>query len=197
MQGSGAFFTSRVDLFQTSGGAKELLVTFTPRADQGGSPSPTAVPLPAGTQLEVTDPLAAWFGFGGDASTVGSLPAHRRRGRAGRGDDPPRPERGVRARRRRPRVRPGLPGAARDRRAGGRSGGLSERTVNAQVYRVNVGVMALVDGTAVTVTPQDPIGTPLAAGQSFTLDSGDNRQLNNIFNGLRPGPAGQHLVAVG
>jgi hypothetical protein len=40
-------------------------VTYTPRADLGGTPFTEVVSLPAHTQLSVTDPLAAWFGFSG------------------------------------------------------------------------------------------------------------------------------------
>ncbi|PWB72519.1 MAG: hypothetical protein C3F15_10990, partial [Holophagae bacterium] len=56
VQGSGAFFTSRVDLFNPSGQGRQVDVTYTPRADLGGTPLTEVVSLPAHTQLSVTDP---------------------------------------------------------------------------------------------------------------------------------------------
>jgi len=52
------------------------------------------------------------------------------------------------------------------------------------------------NGTQVTVTPQDPIGSALAAGRTFDLDLGDNRQLNNIFNVFGIGPRDNIVIAV-
>jgi len=73
VQGSGAFFTSRIDLLSSASAVRQVAVTYIPRADLGGATRTAMVPLPAGVQLEVTDPLAAWFGFSGSEAAVGSL----------------------------------------------------------------------------------------------------------------------------
>ncbi len=192
VQGSGAFFTSRVDLFNPSGQSRQVDVTYTPRADLGGTPRTEVVSLPANTQLSVTDPLAAWFGFSGSTPAVGSLLLELRGGGSdllaqsvvfARNSDGS--EFG--------QFFPALREA--DALAAGQVGYLAS-TVNAQVYRVNVGLMGLADGTQVTVTLQERIGTPLAAGQTFTLDRGDSRQLNNIFNVFHIPPTDDIVIAV-
>ncbi len=192
VQGSGAFFTSRVDLFNPSGQSRQVDVTYTPRADLGGTPRTEVVSLPANTQLSVTDPLAAWFGFSGSTPAVGSLLLELR---GGGGDllaqsvvfarNSDGSEFG--------QFFPALREA--DALAAGQVGYLAS-TVNAQVYRVNVGLMGLADGTQVTVTLQERIGTPLAAGQTFALDRGDSRQLNNIFNVFHIPPTDDIVIAV-
>jgi hypothetical protein len=198
VQGSGAFFTSRIDLFHTSGGDKQVLVTYTPRADLGGGPRTALVPLPADTQLEVTDPLAVWFGFSGDDVAVGSLVLELRDDGGPAGSDDLLLAQSVVFARNDDGSEFGqfFPASREtDALTAGQVGYLPT-TVNAQVYRVNVGLMGLTDGTQVTVTPQDPIGTPLAAGQTFDLDAGGNRQLNNIFNVFQLAPRDNILVAV-
>jgi hypothetical protein len=192
VQGSGAFFTSRVDLFNPSGQDQQVDVTYTPRADLGGNPRTEVVSLPAGIQLSVTDPLAAWFGFSGSTPAVGSLLLELRDGGSdllaqsvvfARNSDSS--EFG--------QFFPAL--REEDALAAGQVGYLAS-TVNAQVYRVNVGLMGLADGTQVTVTVQERIGTPLAAGQTFGLDRGDSRQLNNIFNVFHIPPTDDVVIAV-
>ena len=56
--------------------------------------------------------------------------------------------------------------------------------------RVNVGGMAI-GATAVTVTPELPLGNPLAPGRRIELDAGESFQVNNIYSsfGLSPGDA--------
>jgi hypothetical protein len=140
----------------------------------------------------VTDPLAAWFGFSGSTPAVGSLLLELRDGGGdllaqsvvfARNSDGS--EFG--------QFFPALREA--DALAAGQVGYLAS-TVNAQVYRVNVGLMGLADGTQVTVTLQERIGTPLAAGQTFALDRGDSRQLNNIFNVFHIPPTDDIVIAV-
>jgi len=50
-------------------GGRHLHAASRPR----GTPRTEVVSLPANTQLSVTDPLAAWFGFSGSTPAVGSL----------------------------------------------------------------------------------------------------------------------------
>ena len=198
VQGKGVFFTSRVELFHPSGGDKEVLVTFTPRADLGGMSRTAVVPLPGDTLLDVTDPLAVWFGFTGNETAVGSLLLELRDdGGAPSADDQLLAQSVVFAQQddgsEFGQFFPALREA--DALVAGQVGYLAS-TVNAQVYRVNVGLMGLMNGTQVTVTPQDPIGTALAASKTFNLDNGDNRQLNNIFNVFGIGPRDDIVVAV-
>ena len=197
VQGSGAFFTSRIDLFHTGGGDKEVVVTYTPRADLGGTVRTAVVLLPGDTQLEVTDPLAAWFGFSGDDPAVGSLLLELRDDGGPASGDSLLAQSVVFARNDDGSEFGQFFPAQREADAlvAGQVGYLAT-TVNAQVYRVNVGLMGLMNGTQVVVTPEDPVGTPLAAGQTFDLDAGDNRQLNNIFNVFQLAPRDNIQVAV-
>ncbi len=114
--GSGAFFTSRVALFHTGGGARNVVVTYFPRADIGGPTRTATVPLPANTQLAGRRPAGGLVRF--------QRRRHRRRqppvrahghGRPAEQRHPPRPEHRVRPQDRRQRVRPVLPRHARSR----------------------------------------------------------------------------------
>ena len=198
VEGSGAFFTSRVELFNSSGGDKEVVVTYTPRADLGGASRTAVVPLPGDTLLEVADPLSAWFGFSGNETAVGSLLLELRdEGEQLSADDMLLAQSVVFAQNddgsEFGQFFPALREA--DALGPGEVGYLAS-AVNAQVYRVNVGLMGLMNGTQVIVTPQDPIGTDLAAGRTFNLDNGGNRQLNNIFNVFGLAPRDNIVVAV-
>ena len=197
VQGAGAFFTSRIDLLGSATAARQVAVTYTPRADLGGTTRTSMVPLPAGVQLEVSDPLAAWFGFSGSNAAVGSLLLDLRDGSGAASSDQLFAQSVVFARKTDGsefgQFFPALKDA--DALSAGQVGYLAS-TVNAQVYRVNVGLMGLANGTRVTVTPMDRIGSPLASGQTFDLDNGANRQLNNIFSAFGIAPRDNILVAV-
>jgi hypothetical protein len=198
VQGSGAFFTSRINLYSAGTAARQVAVTYTPRADIGGSPRTAMVPLPAGGQLEVDDPLAAWFGFSGGNAAVGSLLLELRdMSGAPVASGELLAQSVVFARKSDgsefgqffPALR------STDALTAGQTGYLAS-TVNAQVYRVNVGLMGLADGTHVTVTPMDRIGSALATGKSYDLNNGANQQLNNIFTTFKISPRDNILIAV-
>jgi hypothetical protein len=197
VQGSGAFFTSRVDLLHSGTADMEVAATYTPRADLGGQPRTEIVPLPGSSQLSVTDPLATWFGFSGNTPAVGSLLLELRDAGGTPSGDALLAQSVVFARNDDGSEFGQFFPALRDADAlvAGQVGYLAT-TVNAQVYRVNVGLMGLAAGTQVTVTPQDRIGSPLAAGQTFSLNRGDSRQLNNIFNVFHIAPQDNIVVAV-
>lgn len=197
VQGSGAFFTSRIDLLHTGSGDREVAVTYTPRTDLGGQVRTAVVPLPADTQLSITDPLAAWFGFSGNTPAVGSLLLELRNVGGSPSTDTLLAQSVVFARNDDGSEFGQFFPAFREEDAleAGQVGYLAT-TVNAQVYRVNVGLMGMANGTQITVTPQDKIGSPLAAGQTFSLNRGDNRQLNNIFNVFHLAPQDNIVVAV-
>lgn len=196
VQGSGAFFTSRVELFHSSGSDKEVRVTYTPRVDFGGPTRTAELDLPGDTLLSVTDPLEAWFGIAGDEGAVGSLRLELLDDGVA-SDDALLAQSVVFARNddgsEFGQFFPALTEA--DALVAGQTGYIAS-TVNAQVYRVNLGLMSLMDGTQVTVTPHDPIGTPLAPERTFDLDAGDNRQLNNIFNVFQIAPRDNIVIAV-
>ncbi len=197
VQGAGAFFTSRINLFHSGSGTRQVAVTYTPRADLGGTTRTALVPLAAGTQLEISDPLASWFGLGSGDSAVGSLLFELRNGDGSASNDQLLAQSVVFARKTDGsefgQFFPALREA--DALRTGQTGYLAT-TVNAQVYRVNIGLMGLENGTRVTVTPQDHVGTPLAAGQTFDLNRGSNQQLNNIFTVFGLAPRNNILVAV-
>jgi hypothetical protein len=197
VQGSGAFFTSRVDLYHAGSGNRNVAVTYTPRSDLGGGTRTASVPLPGDTQLGVTDPLAAWLGFSGGDTAVGSLLLNLNDASGQPSSDTLLAQSVVFARKADGSEFGQFFPAMRDEDAlvAGQIGYLAS-TVNAQVYRVNVGLMGLADGTRVKVTPQDRIGAPLAAGQTFDLNRGDNRQLNNIFNVFQLTPRDNIVIAV-
>ncbi len=155
------------------------------------------MPLPANTQLAVADPLAAWFGFSGGDTGVGSLLFELTDTNGQPSSDILLAQSIVFARKTDGSEFGQFFPAMRESDAlvAGQIGYLAS-TVNAQVYRVNVGLMALADGTRVKVTPQDKIGTPLATGQIFDLDRGGNRQLNNIFNVFQLTPRDNIVIAV-
>lgn len=195
--GSGAFFTSRVDLYHSGSGNRNVAVTYTPRADLNGATRTASVSLPGNTQLSVNDPLATWFGFAGGDTAVGSLLLDLNETNGQPSSDVLLAQSVVFARKTDGSEFGQFFPAMRDEDAlvAGQIGYLAS-TVNAQVYRVNVGLMGLADGTRVKVTPQVKIGTPLAPGQTFDLDRGDNRQLNNIFNVFQLTPRDNIVIAV-
>ncbi len=195
--GSGAFFTSRIVLLHSGAGDRKVTVTYIPRADIGGPTRTAVVPLPANTQLAVTDPLAAWFGFGTGDTAVGSLLLELTEVNGQPSSDVLLAQSVVFARKPDGSEFGQFFPAMRESDAltAGRVGYLAS-TVDAQAYRVNVGLMALADGSRVKVTPQDKIGTPLATGQTFDLNRGGNRQLNNIFNVFQLTPRDNIVVAV-
>ena len=173
-QGSGAFFFSRLDVFNSSDRALTAEVVFTPRADVTLPVGTTTVTLASGQMLTVEDPLKEWFGIEA-SNAVGSLMFT---------------------------VVDGLPEALElqsvvvARNPDGSEYGQSFPATSSGVYagetaylssaadpwrtRVNFGVMALLDGTQILVQPVGPIGSPLAEARSLAMDKGVSHQLNDI-----------------
>ena len=54
-------------------------------------------------------------------------------------------------------------------------------TENPVRYRTNLGLCSFEDGTVMVVQPVAPIGSALAAAEQFSLDRGENVQLNDIY----------------
>ncbi len=61
-------------------------------------------------------------------------------------------------------------------------------------YRVNFLVMALEDGTTVSVTPVAPIGSPRATPYSVTLNQGQNFQINDVNSFFGLGGLGDYMI---
>jgi PKD repeat protein len=185
VEGSGAFFSSRFEMFNA--GSDDVLVdaVYTPRDDIGGPARVTSIALPAGVQLEVDDPLGAWFGLAGQETGVGSLmlrvldgdPASLLTYSVVFARNPDGSEFG--------QLFPAVAGS------GGIASGQSAvmaSTSDAAHNRVNVGAMALEGGTRVRFVPVDPLGAPLATARVVELGLGGSRQINNVHQtfGLDP-----------
>ncbi len=61
-------------------------------------------------------------------------------------------------------------------------------------YRVNFGVMALADGTTVSVTPVDPIDTPRASAHTVTLNRGESFQINDVHGFFSLGSLANFMI---
>jgi len=191
VRGSGAFFTSRLEAFNSSAQDLVMTLTYTPRSDLAGGPRSAQWTLPAGRMETVDDPLGRFFGFGDDQAAVGSLMLDAT---AGSTDDLviqsvvfARLDTGEEYGQLFPAMR------AEAALTAGDTAWLST-TEDAERNRVNVGIMALADATRVTVTPVDPVGTALAAGRVLELDLGGNVQLNNLHAAFGLGPVDDILV---
>jgi len=192
VQGSGAFFSSRIDAFNASAEELAVEVVFTPRSDVTVESRITTITLSPRQMITVEDPLHEWFGIG-STRAAGSLMFTVTAGPPGalkvqsvvtaRNDD------GSEYGQFFPAVSDGL--------KAGDTAYLST-TVDPWRTRVNFGAMALVDGTQISVQPVDPIGNPMSDAQVLSLDAGVSHQLNDVN---RPqvfdlGDAGNYLLEV-
>ncbi len=174
VQGSGAFFSSRIDAFNASDQELAAEVQFTPRSDVTVESSITTITLSPRQMITVEDPLHDWFGIG-STRAAGSLMFTVTTGSPGalkvqsvvtaHNDD------GSEYGQFFPAVADGL--------QAGHTAYLST-TVDPWRSRVNFGAMALENGTQVSVHPVDPIGNPLADAQVLSLDAGVSHQLNDV-----------------
>lgn len=178
LQGAGAFFTSRIDVFNAHAAPVEVDVVYTSREDIALPDSRTILTLTGRTLMEVDDSLGAWFGFADDDAAAGSLRMRALEPAApssvlaqsvviARNDD------GTEYGQFFPAV------TAEEALVAGSTAYLAS-TVDASTTRVNLGAMALEDGTTLRVTPVDPVGTPLAASRQLVLTSGGNGQINDL-----------------
>jgi len=193
--GAGAFFTSTLDVFNSGDAELHVLVTYSPRADLGGATRTVAMTVPAGDLLSYDDSLGALFGFDDSDTAVGSLMFTVTDGEASdllvqstvvaHNDD------GTEYGQAFPAIR------TAEALGPGQTAHLSS-TVDAERTRVNVGVMALADGTELTITPVDPVGVPLADSRILTLDTGATTQINDLAgsSGFSLGDAVDYVTAV-
>ncbi len=191
VQGSGAFFASRVDAFNASDDVMSVDVLYTPRSDLSGSQLLTSIELAAGQMATVEDPLGSWFGIGDDDDSVGSLMFSVAEGSeadfmvtsvvSATGDD------GAEYGQAFPATAEG------DVLVAGEIAYLST-TVDGERTRVNFGAMAWADDTVIEVRPVDPADTPLAVAVTTALDFGESFQLNNVAGSFSLGPAEDYLL---
>ncbi len=182
-QGSGAFFTSRLEAFNSSDTDLSVDMLYTPRTDVDGNQLLVSLDLAAGQMVTVDDVLGSWFGIGDEENAVGSLLFSVTEGSAANlmvtsvitaaGDD------GTEYGQAFPAT------ALGDVLVAGETAYLST-TVDAEHTRVNFGAMAWADGTVIEVRPVDPADTPLANAVMTPLDFGESFQINDIAgsNGL-------------
>lgn len=180
LQGVGAFFTSRAEIYNAGTSPLDVEVVYTPRRDIPGPVRHSSVTVPPQVQLEVEDPLQTWFGISDDQPAAGTLGLTVTAGRESdliaqsvvyaRNPDGSEFGQFFPAMRSRDAIRPG-------RRA------YLATTVDASRNRVNLGIVGLAEATTVEVVPVDPLGTPLAASRSYLLNSGDSRQINDLNHG--------------
>jgi hypothetical protein len=193
LRGAGAFFTSLMHLFNAGETDLELEMVFTPRKRSGGEVTTVSHTVPAGVLQTIQDPLETLFGFSGTAGRVGSLLITVDSGSA---DDlmvqtvvfaqlDSGEEYG--------QFFPAL-GMA-DAISAGQTAYLNT-TEDPVVNRVNVGLMAVVDGTRFRVTPVDPLGHGLATPKTYDLDKGGNTQINNIHDAFGLGTMADVVMEV-
>jgi hypothetical protein len=191
--GAGAFFTSLIHLFSGGDSDLELELTFTPRAGSGGSVETVEHTVPAREMQTIEDPLATLFGFTGSAGRVGSIMVETLSGSTS--DLMVQTvvfaelDSGEKYGQFFPAMR------ASDAINAGQKAYLNT-TEDPSLNRVNIGLMAVTDGTQFRVTPVDPLGTGLAAAKTYSLDIGGNTQINNIHSTFGLGTMADVVVEV-
>jgi PKD repeat protein len=196
VQGSGAFFTSRIDLYNAGLQALDVTVVYTPRSDISGASRRTVVTLPPGVYGEVVDPLGEWFGFTDDEVAVGTLqltvPEGRDADLLAQSVVIASNDNGTAY----GQFFPATPSTAAIE---AEEVAYLHTTVDATRNRVNLGLMGLVDGTEVRVAPVDPPGTPLADPRTIRLSERSSTQINDLNqgrNGFDLGERSDYLVRV-
>jgi hypothetical protein len=193
VRGAGAFFTSVMHMFNDGDTDLELEMTFTPRKGSGGAVTTVSHTVPAGEMQTIDDPLDELFGFSGTAGRVGSVMIDVVGGT--RGDLMAqtvvfaRLDSGEEYGQFFPAMT-----AAEAIVSGTRV--YLNTTEDPAHNRVNIGLMAAVDGTRFKVTPVDPLSSAKAAERIFDLDAGGNTQINNIHSTFGLGSAADVVIEV-
>jgi len=191
VQGSGAFFTSRIDAFNASDDAMSVDVVYTPRTDMAGNQLITSLTLGPNQMATVDDPLGSWFYIGDDEDTVGSLMFSVTEGSAADlmvfsvvtaiNDDDTEYGQAFPAT------------TADDALAAGETAYLAT-TVDGTRTRVNLGAMAWADDTVIEVRPVDPADTALATAVTRTIDFGESFQINDAASSFSLGESEDYLL---
>jgi hypothetical protein len=191
--GAGAFFTSLIHLF--NGGDADLVLefTYTPRAGSGGSVKTVEQTVPAGQMQTIEDPLATLFGFTGSDGRVGSIMIEAVSGSISdlmvQSVVFAELDSGEKYGQFFPAMR------ASDAITAGQKAYLNT-TEDPARNRVNIGLMAVADGTSFRVKPVDPLGVGLAAAKTYSLDIGGTTQINNIHSSFGLGAMADVVVEV-
>ncbi len=183
-----AYFYTRAEVFNAGASTMSVKVTYTPRGGTCTGARTAMLSLPARIQQSVLNPLAEWFGLPAESGDVGSLMFEVQdnadatnllvQGVVFSHNSADGGEYG--------QFFPAVPTAEAVQE--GNSVYL-DTTVDAERFRVNLGVMAVANNTTVKVTPVGPMHTTLANPKTTTLDTGANIQYNDVhdkFN-LDPG----------
>jgi len=193
VQGAGAFFTSVMHLYNDGATDLGLEMTFTPRDGSGGEVTTVSHTVPAGVMQTINAPLATLFGFGGGQGRVGSVLITVTSGLAAdlmvqtvvfaqldTGEE----------------YGQFFPAMGAGDAVGAGQTVYLNTTEDPAHNRVNIGLMAVADGTRFQVTPVDPIGNGLAAAETYDLDTGGNTQINNIHTSFGLGTMADVVVQV-
>jgi len=193
VRGKGAFFTSTMYLMNKGDVDLDLELTLTPRMDMQGDPITVNYVIAPGIMETVDDPLNALFGFGGDDNMVGSLLIEVV---GGSPDDlvmrtliSAAVDSGEEYGTYFPAIRSG------DALTVSETGYLTT-TENPSTYRVNAGLMALVDSTTVTMTPMTRLGDPIAGSVTFQINAGENTQINDVHRFFNIGSIADVMIEV-
>lgn len=190
--GSGTNFITRWNIANTGPHDVGLQLEYTPRVDQSGVPVTVTTVIPAGELVETDNPLADYFGMssgraigavdirpmtlGMSAVKIHSTVIARKSDGSQYGQFFP-------------------PVESVDALKAGESA-IFSTTHDASRYRVNAGVMALVDGTRVLVRPVDPQNVPLGPGSIIDLDANQSAQVNDLATTFDLGARADYLVKV-
>jgi hypothetical protein len=193
IRGRGAFFTSTLYLLNIGTEDLEIELTFTPRMDMGGATRSAQSTVPAGVMESISDPLGALFGFEEDEGGVGSLVVEVIDGTADNllaqsivtAKSATGEEYGCFF----PAIRSSEALAASEV-------GYLTTTEDPSMYRVNVGLTALVDGTEISVAPTSRIGEKMAAPAFFDLEQGENLQIDDFYRAFGITDAVDALVEI-
>lgn len=193
VRGAGAFFTSILHLFNGGDTDLDLEMTFTPRGGSGGEVMTVGHTVPAGVLETIDDPMEELFGFTGSAGRVGSLMIDITGGspadlmaqtvvfaRLDSGEEYGQ-------------FFPAM--QASDTISAGEKAYLNT-TEDPTHNRVNIGLMAAVEGTRFRVTPVDTLDNALAAARTYDLDAGGNTQINNLHSTFALGATADVVVEV-
>ncbi len=191
--GVDSYFTSELHAFNASDRTMTVMATYTPREDLGGPSLTAELELAAGEMVSVDDPLAAWFGYEVDDVGVGSLLM--------KVIDAPSADLLVTSvvfalnqdGNEYGQLLPTT--AAADAIGAGETAYLST-TADGQRMRVNLGAVAVEDGTRVRIRALDSSGLELAEERVLELEAGVAAQLNDLASELALDTIEDHLLEV-
>ncbi len=194
VRGVGVFFTSSLTAFNAGDSNLEIGLSYTPRADIGGSPLMATWSLATGAAETVDDALEYFFGITDEQRSVGSLVLS-----VGDADPETLMVQSVVSAHHADGAEYGQLFPAFNFGDGIQAGQVAHlhTTVDASRSRVNAGFMALEEPTSARVLLVDPVGHQLGGTVfEFVGSVGDNHQLNDVFAAFGVEPTANALVEV-